>query len=205
MFTQYKEVSKATKPTFVLYRLDSLLALWIADVPCCVWEVPCTFEVSTVIPSITGKKLKCISSLKDTQKGYPQQTSKTTLIKMAPGILNSNTFLSAISNCCICFTSSSLTEAIQANTAPTFPRPFLTKHILQILPPLFSQLFFLYQPLFHTLHFKKRQNFRIYVFHATPLPHDKHMCIDAVTQWLFQDTFLHIIQLQSFIIIKQWS
>ena len=66
MFAQYKQPSKATKPTFVLYRLDSLLALWIADMPHCVSEVPCTFEVFTVISSITGKKLKCMSSSKDT-------------------------------------------------------------------------------------------------------------------------------------------
>lgn len=47
---------------------------------------------------------------------------------MAPGILSSNTFSSAISNCCVCFTSSLLTEAIQAHAAPTFPPPFLSKH-----------------------------------------------------------------------------
>lgn len=84
-----------------------------------------------------------MSSLKDTQKGYLQQTYKTTLITMAPGILSSNPFFSAISNCYICFTSSLFTEAIQAHAAPTFPPPFLTKHILQILPSLSSQLFFL--------------------------------------------------------------
>lgn len=141
MLIEYKEVSKATKPNFVQYRPDSLLVLWIADMPCCVWQVPCTFEVFTVVPSIKGKKLKCMSSLRNIQKGYLQQTYKNVLIKTAPGILSFNTFFSGIPNCCICFTSSLFTEAIQAHTVPSFPPPFLTKHTLHILPPLSSQLF----------------------------------------------------------------
>jgi len=121
--------------------------------------------------------------------------SKPTATKTAPGILSSNTFSSAISSRRICFTSSLFTEATQAHAALIFPPPLLTKQILQILPPLPSQLFFLQQPLCHTLHLQKRQNFGTYECPATPPPHDKPTCIEAVTQRLFQDSFLHIVRL----------
>lgn len=136
MFIQYKEVSKATRPAFAQYRADSLLDLWIVDTSCCVWEVPCTFRVFIIAASIKGKKLKCMSSLRNTFKGYLQQIYKIVLIKTLPGILSFNTFFSGIPKCCTCFTRSLFTKAIQAHTAPSFVPLFLTKYILHI-PHLF--------------------------------------------------------------------
>lgn len=63
----------------------------------------------------------------------------------------------------------------------------LTKPILQILPPISRQLLFLC----FTLHFKKRQNCRIYTFHTTPLPdHKQHTCASAIKTMTLSGQFL---------------
>lgn len=186
MFIQYKDVSKATRPAFAQYRPDSLLVLWTADMPCCVWEVPCT--VQSVYSSSPYKRQE-IKVRVLFEKRYRQQTYKIVLIKTPPGILSFNTFFSGIPKCYICFTRSLFTEAIQAHTAPSFPPPFLTKYILHIPPRLSSQLFFI------NLYFITSCN-------STTSQHTQYT--DAVTKQFFQGSFLHIRQLWS-LIIKQWS
>lgn len=171
MFIQYKDASKATRPAFAQYRPGSLLALWIADMPCLCLRSSMHIQF-TVVASIKDKKWKCMSSLRNTRKGHLQQTSKIVLIKTLPDILSFDTFFSGIHNCSICFTSSLFTEAIQAHTvSPSFPPPFLTKYIFHIPPTSSQSTVFLYQPLFHDLDFKERQNLTPYTFCATPLQH----------------------------------
>lgn len=148
----------------------------------------------TVVASIKGKKLKCMSSLRNTQKGYLHQTYKIALIKTAPGILSFNTFFSGISNCCICFTSSLFTEAIQAHIAPSFPPLFLTKYILHIPLPLSSQLFSFTNLCFITLTSRKDRTWE-YTYFMQLHYLTTHVYIDAVTKQLSQSSFLHIMQL----------